>query len=113
MLDPRPFADLRQLLVERANHHRNPFSANVDPSVIAATLERLESVEPEAWVDAFAVLAAPHQAVAAAAERSGDALTAAREYQLAYDYWRIARYPAPNSAPKREAYRAAQQMYLK
>lgn len=113
MTEPRPFADVRELLLERAQHHRNPFSANIDPGLVATTLEKLESVEPQAWVDAFAALAAPHQATAADAERAGDGATAARAYQLAYDYWRVARYPAPNSAPKREAYRAAQQMYLK
>jgi len=113
MADPRPFADVREILLERANHHRNPFLPGVDPGAIASTLERLESVEPQAWVTAFAALAAPHQATAAAAERAGDAATAAREYQLAYAYWRVARYPAPNSHPKREAYRASQQMYLK
>jgi cephalosporin-C deacetylase-like acetyl esterase len=113
MPDPRPFADVRKILLERANHRRNPFLPGVDPSAIAATLDRLESVEPQAWVDAFAALAAPHQANAAAAERAGDATTAGREYQLAYAYWRLARYPAPNSPAKREAYRASQQMYLK
>src|SRR5258708_26313298 len=113
MSNPRPFADVRAILLERAQHHRNPFLANLDPSAIASTLERLESVEPQAWVDAFAALAAPHQATASVAERAGDATTAAREYQLAYAYWRAARYPAPHSSPKREAYRAPQQMYLK
>jgi len=113
MADPRPFADVREILLERANHRRNPFLPGVDAGAIASTLERLESVEPQAWVTAFAALAAPHQATAAAAERAGDAATAAREYQLAYAYWRVARYPAPNSHPKREAYRASQQMYLK
>jgi pimeloyl-ACP methyl ester carboxylesterase len=32
---------------------------------------------------------------------------------MAYEYWRVARYPAPTSASKHEAYRASQQMYLK
>jgi pimeloyl-ACP methyl ester carboxylesterase len=49
----------------------------------------------------------------ALAERSGDTATAAREYFRAYEYWRVARYPAPTSPAKREAYRASQQLYLK
>jgi len=101
------------MLMDRANHGRNPFSADTDAGAVAAALGRLESVEPQAWVDAFAELAAPHQAAAASAERAGDATVAAREYRRAYAHWRVARYPAPNSAPKREAYRASQQMYLK
>jgi pimeloyl-ACP methyl ester carboxylesterase len=113
MPEPRPFAEVRQILVERAHEHRNPFSANTDPGAVASALDRLESVEHQAWVDAFSALAAPHQAAAANAERAGDAAVAEREYRLAYDYWRVARYTAPTSAVKREAYVASQQMYLK
>jgi predicted esterase len=104
---------VRHILLERARHQRNPFADGADPAAIETALEELESVDPQAWVDAFAHLAAPHQATAAVAERAADAETAGREYMLAYQYWRLARYPAPNSAPKREAYRASQQMYLK
>src|SRR5262249_47500098 len=80
---------------------------------IEAALGELTSVEPQAWVAAFSALAVPHQGAAATAERAGDAESAARQYMLAYEYWRVARYPAPNSAAKHEAYRASQQPYLK
>lgn len=113
MPQPRPFDQVRQILVERAEAHRNPFFPTTDPTIIARVLDSLDSVEPQAWVDAFAAQAAPHQARGSAAERAGDTQTAAYEYQRAYEYWRLARYPAPNSAPKREAYRASQQMFLK
>jgi pimeloyl-ACP methyl ester carboxylesterase len=112
MSSPRPFEEIRQLLLERAQHGRNPFF-RADPGKIKAALDGLESVEPQQWVETFAALAAPHQGAAASAERAGDAETAAREYMLAYEYWRVARYPAPNCAPKHEAYRASQQLYLK
>jgi hypothetical protein len=109
---PRPFADVRQAMLERAQAHRNPFE-HADPAAVAAALGGLVSVEPEAWVAAFGALAEPHTALAAQAERAGDTETAAREYFRAYEYWRVARYPAPTSASKREAYRASQQLYLK
>jgi esterase FrsA len=113
MPHPRPFHEVRQILLERARRGVNPFADGADAAAVATALDGLETVEPQAWVDAFAQLAAPHQGAAATAERAGDAETARREYLLAYQYWRLARYPAPNSAPKREAYRASQQMYLK
>jgi esterase FrsA len=112
MAGARSFDQVRQLLLERARAGRNPFQ-RADPGKVEAALNRLDSVEPRRWVEAFSALASPHQAAAAAAERSGDTTTAAGEYLLAYEYWRLARYPAPNSAPKQEAYRASQQMYLK
>jgi hypothetical protein len=110
--DVRPFGEVRTLLLERARQRRNPFF-RADPQRVEEALYSLSSVEPQAWVDAFAALAAPHQARAATAERAGDTQTARDEYLMAYEYWRVARYPAPNSAAKHEAYRASQQMYLK
>jgi esterase FrsA len=113
MAQPRAIEAVRLLLALRARAGTNPFADGADADLVAATLDQLNGVEPQAWVDAFGALAAPHQANAAAAERAGDSQTASREYLRAYQYWRVARYPAPNSAPKREAYRASQQMYLK
>jgi pimeloyl-ACP methyl ester carboxylesterase len=108
----RPFAEVRQAMLDRARAHRNPFE-QADPDAVARALDTLDSVAPEPWVEAFGALADPHMSAAAQAERGGDTPTAAREYFRAYEYWRVARYPAPTSAPKREAFRAAQQLYLK
>src|ERR1051326_3050257 len=108
----RPFGEVRQMLLERAREHRNPFF-NADPTVVEQALQELDSVEPQDWVEVWSEKAAPHQARAAAAERADDGPTAMREYLSAYEFWRLARYPAPNSAPKKEAYRASQQLYLK
>jgi pimeloyl-ACP methyl ester carboxylesterase len=111
-MQPRPFADVRQAMLERARTQRNPFE-QADPAAVASALDRLDSVAPDAWAEAFGALAEPHMALGAQAEQSGDTATAAHEYFRAYEYLRVARYPAPTSNGKREAYRAAQQMYLK
>jgi esterase FrsA len=111
-MEPRPFSEVRELLLARASEGRNPFF-RADFAKVQSALDRVSSVEPEAWVEAWSALAGPHQAAAATAERAGDEATAAREYMLAYEYWRVARYPAPNCAAKFEAYRASQQLYLK
>lgn len=112
MTAPRPFDEVRQILLERARNGRNPFF-RADPDRVKWALGNLTSVDHEPWVETWSALAAPHQGAAAAAERAGDAETARREYLMAYEYWRVARYPAPNSADKHEAYRASQQLYLK
>jgi len=109
---PRPFSEIRDILVTRARAHRNPFFS-ADPAIVEKTLDELQTTDPQLWVEAWATQAEPHQARAAAAERAEDPATATSEYLSAYEFWRMARYPAPNSAPKREAYRASQQMYLK
>src|SRR5581483_7611055 len=46
------------------------------------------------------------------AESTGDAARARENHLLAYGYLRVARYPAPNSPGKREAYRRSQEQYL-
>jgi len=109
---PRDFGEVRQAMLERAQARRNPFE-QADPDAVATALAGLVSVEPEAWAAAFGALAEPHMARGADAERAGDAATAAREYFRAYEYLRVARYPGPTSTARREAYRAAQQLYLK
>jgi pimeloyl-ACP methyl ester carboxylesterase len=112
MPEQRPFVEVRKILLERARQRRNPFF-EADPAVVEQTLDELQSVDPQLWVETWSARAEPHQARAAAAERAEDGKTAMREYLSAYEFWRLARYPAPNCAPKREAYRASQQMYLK
>ncbi len=39
--------------------------------------------------------------------------SARRDAALAYGYYCVARYPAPNSSAKREAYRRSQEWYLR
>lgn len=91
----RPFEEVRALLLERARARRNPFT-HTDPTVAERIVRSLRSTEHEAWVSAFG----------RAAEDSGRDLDA-------YGYWRVARYPAPTSARKREAYRRSQEHYLR
>src|SRR4051794_38851295 len=52
----RPFAEVRQAMLERARAHRNPFE-QADPEAVAGALDTLDSVAPEPWVAAFGALA--------------------------------------------------------
>jgi len=108
----RPFADVQRNLLERARERRNPFS-HTDPGEAAAIVGSIASTEPVPWVHAFEAAARPHEDRANAAAASGDELTERRETALAYGYLRTARYPAPNSPAKREAYRRSQEWYLR
>jgi len=47
-----------------------------------------------------------------AAERAGNADATARERRYAYGFYRVARYPAPTTPAKLDAYRRSQQWYL-
>jgi hypothetical protein len=80
---------------------------------IAPVVTGLKSVDREDWAKAFSDLAPAHEERAAKAEAAGDAETAKKEYLIAYDYYHVARYPAPNSPGKLVAYRKSQENFHK
>lgn len=100
-------------MLGRARKSRNPFSQHVDAAQVEAVLNRLDSVDREAWAAAFSALGAPYEQQARAAEQAGDREAAQTAYLTAYEYWRVARYPAPNSPGKRAAYVKSQELFLK
>ena len=68
---PRPMDEVKKELHERAKHNRNPFLYTLYDE-IAPVIDRLESVDREAWANAFGAMAAPHEERAAKAEAGGD-----------------------------------------
>ncbi|MSP38226.1 MAG: alpha/beta hydrolase [Deltaproteobacteria bacterium] len=105
-------SEVKEELLDRAKGNRNPFLYTIYAEV-APVIHGLKSVDREDWAKAFSALAAPHEERAAQAEAAGDAATARREYLIAYDCYHVARYPAPNSPGKLEAYRKSQENFLK
>src|SRR5262245_5731151 len=109
---PRPMDEVRAELLARAKDNRNPFLFTIYHEV-APVIEGLRSVNREQWAAAFSALAVPHEEKAASAEVTGDTASALKSYLIAYDYYHVARYPAPNSPGKLQAYRKSQENYLK
>jgi esterase FrsA len=108
----RSFAEVRDLLMERAKGARNPMDY-VAPEAAQAVLGRLGTLEREAWAAAWSDAAEPHFAAGLAAEAKGDGASARREFLAAFGLFRVARYPAPNSPGKMKAYRRSQEAYFK
>ena len=110
--EPRPMDEVKKELLGRAREMRNPFLHAVYEEV-APVIEHLNSVEREPWAKAFSNLAVPWEEKAAQAEAAGDSAAALANYLIAYDYYHVARYPAPNSPAKLQAYRKSQENYWK
>jgi esterase FrsA len=108
----RPIEEVRELMLERARGRKNPF-LYTEPSEVEQVLNELQSVDRETWAEKFTALATPYEQRAAEAEARGDSQAARDLYLVAYDYCHVARYPAPNSPSKLQAYRRSQENYLK
>jgi len=104
--------EVKKELLGRAREGRNPFIFTIYEEV-AAVINGLKSVDREDWAKAFSAPAAAHEERAATAEASGDRAAARKHYLIAYDTYRVARYPAPNSPGKLAAYRKSQDCYYK
>ena len=109
---PRPMEEVKKELLARAKENRNPFLYALYDET-APVIRSLKSVDREDWAGAFSALAVPHEERAAKAEAQGDTAAARKHFLIAYDYYHVARYPAPNSPAKLKAYRKSQENFWK
>jgi pimeloyl-ACP methyl ester carboxylesterase len=106
----RPYGEVREIMLARAKHSRNPLD-NVDYETVRGIFAQLTSTDRDAWAAAFSAAAEPYAAKAREAAGRGDDRAAAANWKLAYGFYRAARYPAPNSAGKKIAYKKSQEVY--
>ena len=108
----RPLDKVVENLLGRARGRRNPFDF-CEPEAAEQVLRSLTSLDRDAWAESFMQAGRRYQEEAEAQEAAGAPPgQIQRSYQRAYGFYRVARYPAPNSPKKREAYPLSQQMYL-
>ncbi len=94
----------------KANGYPFPYAKFED---MDGVMRSLTSYDRDEWAAAFSAVAKPYEEKAVEAEKGGDAKSAKQNYLLAYQYYRLARYPSINSEGKRAAYRKSQEMLLK
>lgn len=99
------------MLLERAEYSRNPLD-HVEFAPARDILNRLTSTDRDDWARAFSAAAQPYEERARAAAARGDGSEAAKNWRLAYGFYRVARYPAPNSPEKKRAYVKSQDCFL-
>ena len=104
-------AETRRLLLDRARRGASPF-AGTAPAEAVATLDRLPSLDPDEWAAAFSALA-EREAELGRRATAADEVHAARQAHLrAYAWYRVARFPAPTSAGKQQAWQRGQEQFL-
>lgn len=99
----RPLDEVRKIMLQRAHTHRNPFEVT-EPEEVTRAFEELASLDRDHWAETFSRYAKRYEDLAQAADAAGDTNAARENYFCAYNWYRIARYPAPNSQGKRLAY---------
>lgn len=90
----------------------NPFE-RVDRKEVEALVDRLTSLDPDAWAREWGALGRKHEALAETLEREGKSQDAGKTYYQAYEYYRIGRYPVPSSPEKMNCYKGVLRTFLK
>jgi esterase FrsA len=108
---PRALTEVKQLLTERARAGLSPFQG-----LAAEQVERvvggLGSLDADEWAAAFSAPAEREAAVAQQAAAMDDVHGARRAHLQAYGWYRAARFPAPTSPGKQQAYQRGQEQFL-
>jgi esterase FrsA len=108
----RPLSGVKEEIRKRAGH-RNPLEG-VKPEDAAALADSLTSLDPDEWAAKWSEYGHRYEAEADALTKSGAEKSALRRmYLLAFDYFRVARYPCPTSPGKETAYRRSLSVFRK
>jgi len=106
----KTLAEVKADIVARIGR-RHPF-LDVDPPIVHEVLERLTSLERDHWAEEWSQVAERFRLQGGALEADGEVSRAMEAYFLAYKLFTLARYPAPVSQKKQQAYRQAVDSFL-
>jgi esterase FrsA len=90
----------------------NPFE-RVGREDVEQVVANLNSLDPDLWGSEWGKLGAQYEALADEQKKTGKQTQAGETYYLAYEYYRIGRYPVPSSPQKMACYRGALRSFLK
>ncbi|HTF91707.1 MAG TPA: alpha/beta fold hydrolase [Verrucomicrobiae bacterium] len=90
----------------------NPFE-RVKKADVEQVVENLTSLDSDLWGREWGKYGAKYEALADEQEKLGKKQEAGATYYLAYEYYRIGRYPVPSSPEKMTCYQGALRTFLK
>jgi esterase FrsA len=90
----------------------NPFE-RVKKEDVDQVLKNLTSLDAELWGQEWGKFGAKYEAMAEEQEKQGAKKAAGETFYLAYEYYRIGRYPVPSSPEKRKCYEGALRTFIK
>ena len=90
----------------------NPFE-RVKQADVELVVKNLASLDSELWGREWGKFGVKYEAVAQEQEKQGKSKEAGETYYLAYEYYRIGRYPVPSSPEKMKCYQGALRTFTK
>jgi len=90
----------------------NPFE-RVKKEDVEQVVKNITSLDPDLWGREWGKFGAKYEALAGEQESRGKKSEAGETYYLAYEYYRIGRYPVPSSPDKKKCYEGALRTFLK
>lgn len=90
----------------------NPFE-RVRREDVESVVRRLDSLDSDLWGREWGAVGRRYEDLAGEQERRGERKEAGANFYLAYEYYRIGRYPVPSSPEKMNCYQGALRAFLK
>src|SRR6266511_3096047 len=90
----------------------NPFE-RVKKEDVEQVVKNLTSLDADLWGREWGKFGLKYEAFAEEQDKQGEKKAAGETYYLAYEYYRIGRYPVPSSSEKMNCYRGALRTFLK
>lgn len=90
----------------------NPFE-RVKREDVEQLVSHLSSLDPDLWGKEWEKLGLKYESLAEEQEKQGRSKEAGETYYLAYEYFRIGRYPVPSRPEKMKCYKGALRTFLK
>ena len=90
----------------------NPFE-RVKREDVEQLVSHLSSLDPDLWGKEWGTIGLKYESLAEEQEKQGRSKEAGETYYLAYEYFRIGRYPVPSSPEKMKCYKGALRTFLK
>ncbi|MFC1909192.1 alpha/beta hydrolase family protein [Chloroflexota bacterium] len=112
MFEPKTVEQIKADLIERVGLQNHPLEGTREEDVRRAC-EMLQSLESDHWCQVWTDIARPYESKGQEEERKGNNAEAMRNYLLAYNYYRLARFAVPNTQDKKVAYRSSVENYVK
>ncbi|MFC1937551.1 alpha/beta hydrolase family protein [Chloroflexota bacterium] len=112
MYQPKTLEQVKETVIEHARELSLPMQTTLEEDVRRAC-DKLQSLDSDHWCQVWSEIAQPYEERGLEQERAGNDKEAERNYMLAYSYYRVARFPVPNTPAKKAAYGSSIDNYLK